>query len=446
MDGKIMSKMKNSGIHNNRSYSGKSNAGRGEKYISLFYGGLLLLFTGVIYSWSIFVAPLELEFGWDRSQTSVVFVLSMAGYNMGSMISGVIICRYSHRITLSISAVLLLLGFLGASRLDSLMEIYVFYGVICGLGIGIAYNTVVSTVLTWFPDDTGTVSGLLLAGYGISSFLLGPVINWMLYEGAGWRDTFDIMGWMFCGLILGACVIIRKPPAAQWIAKDSEGEGKEISPGQMLRRQSFYLFFGWLICIGSIGLGVIGSGAVLPLDMGVNSAEAAWIAGVLSVGNAIGRLLYGRLCDRKGRSFGMGTAAVSAGIASLGLLSAQLLGNSVVLTGAYLFIGLAYGSLPVLITYFCTRQYGTRYRSINLGILNANGMVTSVLGSWGSGALYERTGSYTAAFCVMIGISILALVLWKMVNQELKKENRYGTDKDTVRWKKEDGVSGWNDI
>ena len=82
MDGKIMSKMKNSGIHNNRSYSGKSNAGRGEKYISLFYGGLLLLFTGVIYSWSIFVAPLELEFGWDRSQTSVVFVLSMAGYNI----------------------------------------------------------------------------------------------------------------------------------------------------------------------------------------------------------------------------------------------------------------------------------------------------------------------------------------------------------------------------
>ena len=155
------------------------NVGAGAKYISLFYGGLLLLCTGVIYSWSIFVAPLEIEFGWSRSQTSAVFVLSMAGYNIGSIISGIMICRYSHRITLSISALLLLLGFLGASRLSSLTEIYVFYGLMCGLGTGIAYNTVVSTVLAWFPDDTGTVSGLLLAGYGISSFLLGPLINGM---------------------------------------------------------------------------------------------------------------------------------------------------------------------------------------------------------------------------------------------------------------------------
>ncbi len=438
MDGKIISTMENSGTNNRKNYSTGSKAGSGTKYISLFYAGLLLLFIGVIYSWSIFVAPLEIEFGWDRSQTSVVFVLSMAGYNIGSLISGVIICKYSHRITLSISAFLVLLGFLGASRLDSLIEIYVFYGVICGLGIGIAYNTVVSTVLTWFPDDTGTVSGLLLAGYGISSFLLGPVINWMLYEGAGWRDTFDIMGWMFCGLILGACILIRKPPAARLSGTAGDREDKEVSPGQMLRRQSFYLFFGWLICIGTIGLGVIGSGAVLPLEMGVSPSKAAWIAGVLSVGNAAGRLLYGRLCDRKGRSFGMGTAAAGVGIASLGLLLAQLFGNSAVLTGAYLFTGLAYGSLPVLITYYCTRQYGTRYRSINLGILNANGMVTSVLGSWGSGVIYERTGSYKAAFCVMIGISMFALVLWKLLNQELQKENRNGTDKDTVRWKKED--------
>ena len=122
----------------------------------------------------------------------------------------------------------------------------------------------------------------------------------------------------------------------------------------------------------------------------------------------------------------------SVGIASLGLLSAQLLGNGVILTGAYLFTGLAYGSLPVLITYFCTRQYGTRYRSINLGILNANGMVTSVLGSWGGGVIYERTGSYTAAFYVMIGISVCALVLWKMLNQGLQKEIKYGTDKEDV--------------
>ena len=408
------------------------NVGAGAKYISLFYGGLLLLCTGVIYSWSIFVAPLEIEFGWSRSQTSAVFVLSMAGYNIGSIISGIMICRYSHRITLSISALLLLLGFLGASRLSSLTEIYVFYGLMCGLGTGIAYNTVVSTVLAWFPDDTGTVSGLLLAGYGISSFLLGPVINRMLYEGAGWRSTFSRMGWVFCVLMLGACIWIRKPETAHGCAKHGRGEGIEVSPGQMLRRPSFYLFFGWLICIGSIGLGVIGSGAVLSLEMGVSPAKAAWTAGVLSVGNAGGRILYGRLCDRKGRSFGMGTASASVGIASLGLLSAQLLGNGVILTGAYLFTGLAYGSLPVLITYFCTRQYGTRYRSINLGILNANGMVTSVLGSWGGGVIYERNGSYTAAFYVMIEISVCALVLWKMLNQGLQKEIKYGTDKDTL--------------
>ena len=87
-----------------------------------------MLFLGLVYVWSVFIAPLEETFGWVRSETSLVFTISISSFCIGGIIAGVLIKKTSYRTTLYTSAFLILAGFLGATRISTLLGIYITYG------------------------------------------------------------------------------------------------------------------------------------------------------------------------------------------------------------------------------------------------------------------------------------------------------------------------------
>ena len=149
------------------------------RWFYLVIGIIAMLFAGVLYAWSILKSPLTTEFGWSASALALNFTLAMSFFCIGGLLGANLSKRAGHRIALIVAGILALMGFVFTSMLPSTSVgmLYITYGVLAGLGIGIAYNVIISTVSIWFPDKKGVCSGCLMMGFGASALILGNFAN-----------------------------------------------------------------------------------------------------------------------------------------------------------------------------------------------------------------------------------------------------------------------------
>ena len=149
------------------------------RWVYLAVGVAALLFAGIIYGWSILKAPLAAEFGWTADQLALNFTMTMCFFCLGGTAGGILAKRLGVRPALILAGALSCLGFLLTARLDggSVAMLYASYGLLAGLGIGIAYNVIISTVNAWFPDKKGTCSGALMMGFGASALVVGNAMS-----------------------------------------------------------------------------------------------------------------------------------------------------------------------------------------------------------------------------------------------------------------------------
>ncbi|WP_394266967.1 MFS transporter [Anaerotignum sp.] len=382
---------------------------------------ILMLFLGLIYAWSVFRVPLEKEFGWDAAESSVTFSISMMTFCIGGLVSGIVTGKKGHRVTLTLCAVCLALGFGGASRIQTLMGIYITYGVLCGFGVGLGYNAIIGTVLRWFPDKQGLVSGMTLMGFGFGSMLLGT-LGADLITRYGWRFTFQLFGIAFGILFLLGAVLLRQVPEAflNEMAMDQQkvkATVEEVDYRDMLRRRNFWFFFFWAIAASSAGLAIMNvSGAYANFILGDNLTKAAAIAGIISITNGIGRVLIGQLFDWKGYRFTMALDMILY-LVSAGILMLSLIIKSVpVLIVAYIFSGFAYGGISPNISAFVSYFFGRKHYAMNYSVAYLNLLVASLLGPIFGG------GSYSAIFMWIVIFALIGFVLLFMIRNNRKKE------------------------
>jgi len=167
------------------------------RWTYLAVGIVGMLFAGVLYAWSILKSPLAAEFGWGTSQLALNFTLAMSFFCIGGLVGAQLAKRAGHRVALAAAGVLSALGFGLTATLSgsSVAMLYLTYGVLAGLGIGIAYNVLISTVSAWFPDKKGLCSGCLMMGFGASALVLGNLASALFNIAAiGWRTTYVILG------------------------------------------------------------------------------------------------------------------------------------------------------------------------------------------------------------------------------------------------------------
>ena len=163
-------------------------------------GGVLMnLALGSLYAWSVFVAPLEKEFGWKRAETSLVFTIAVVTFAITFIFGGRLQDRRGPRPAAFIGTVLVSLGFFLTSFTSSLTFLYIVFGVIVGAGNGFGYATPIPVASKWFPDKRGLVVGLMVGGYGASSAIIGPLAT-NLIASIGWRTTFQILGLAFLAM------------------------------------------------------------------------------------------------------------------------------------------------------------------------------------------------------------------------------------------------------
>lgn len=397
------------------------------RWLYLTMGILSMFVSGIIYAWSILKAPLGEVFGWDASQLTMNYTITMCLFCLGGIASGLLSKKWKSKVILILAAVLACVGFGLVSILTGeLLALYLSYGVMCGFGIGMAYNAVISTVNAWFPDKKGLCSGALMMGLGVSSLLLGHLASQMIEApNIGWRTTYLILGFVTGGVLLATAFVIRLPSEAERVQLDAlcekETSGEKIAvpdytPSALLKRLSFWKFFLFLVSMAATGSTVISLAKDLALSAGATAAFATTLVGVLSVSNGLGRILCGWAFDSYGRKPVMlATSVVTIG-ASLCLLLSTTMQSVLLVVIGLCATGLSYGSVPTISSAFVGAFYGSKHFPTNFSLANTMLIPASCLATC-STALISQTESYVPAFVLLMAVAFIGLVVHMTIRE-----------------------------
>ena len=269
---------------------------------------------GILYSWSVFVAPLEQMFNWDRPQTSFTFSLIMVFMGLGMFTGGMIMQRIGPVKTATIGGILLGAGFFLASFTTTLIWLYVTYGAIAGYGLGVANVVPISVALRWFPDKKGLISGLVVMFLALGTFALGSKLSPALIKAYDVTTAFKVLGVVFIAVIVIAAQFFRYPEAT--------GSGASttiwgITTAEMLKTPTAWIIVVWGLSIQIGGLMVIGHIVAYAQSKGVTFSQALMAMTVYALANGVGRLFHGWLHDA---ASGRVSLTVNALLMLLGLL------------------------------------------------------------------------------------------------------------------------------
>lgn len=383
-------------------------------------GTIGMLFAGIIYAWSILKAPLAESFGWTPSNLGFNFTLIMCFFCIGGVVAGFLTKKTSPKTSTIIGAVLVSTGFIITSRMsgDNIATLYFAYGGMGGLGIGMAYNAVISTTNAWFPDKRGICSGSLMMGFGLSTLLLGNLSSKMISaDSVGWRSTYLILGVVIGVVLLLVGLIIRFPPAEMQFpkqkAKQKEKENFELrdyTTAEMIRRFTFWRFFLFSVMTSAVGNTVISFAKDLAMSVGAAAALATTLVGVLSVCNGLGRIFAGFLFDALGRSRTMLIASSITILAAAVLLISVLTGSLALGITGLCITGISYGCSPTISPAFIGAFYGMGHFAVNFSVANLM-LIPSSFTATLAGSLVTFTGAYVMPCVILLAFSIIALFL-----------------------------------
>ena len=382
-------------------------------------GGVCMnLALGSLYAWSVFVLPLEKEFGWTRADTSWVFTIAIVAFATSFVLAGRIQDLHGPRICAAIGGTLVGLGFILSSWTTSLVFLYLIFGLVVGTGNGFGYATPVPVASKWFPDKRGLVVGLMVGGYGGGSAIFGPIAT-ALIDSVGWRATFQILGIVFFAMGMIGTWLLKNPPAGYqppgWKPRPSgavsQRSARDFSTTEMLRTPTFYAL--WVAyCLGATaGLMTISQLVPFARSAGLGAAAATFAITIGAVGNASGRILSGWLSDALGR---LTTLQAMIGLSALAMPALFVWREQTVLF--YVLVAVVYWCYGTQLSVFASTAadfYGTRHLGMNYGLLFTAWGTAGILGPMIAAQVFDRLGDYRFAFYAAGGLALIAFAsLW----------------------------------
>ncbi|WP_053957648.1 L-lactate MFS transporter [Inediibacterium massiliense] len=258
---------------------------------------------GAIYSWSLFNQPLMDQFNWTKNQVILTFSIAIFTFAFSTIFSGKLQDKLGPKIVATIGGLLYGGGLTLASFSTTIIELYIYYGIIAGAGVGFAYVCPLSTCVKWFPHKKGFITGITVGAFGMGSLLFKSIIESFLLS-YGISNTFLYLGIIYTTLVLiGAQFLVLPPKNHAPISETIQSiDINNFSVQQMLHTKSFYLL--WIMyffaCVS--GLLVIS----LAKDIGIQlanlpSSVAAYAVALIGLFNAGGRVIWGSLSDKLGR-------------------------------------------------------------------------------------------------------------------------------------------------
>lgn len=389
----------------------------------LLSAGILLLFLGILFAWSMFRVELMAIFpSFTAAQLSLNFTIASIGFCLGGFLGGKFSHRWNQRVSVRIAAVLVLAGFYLCSFMEglepekALLMLYTGYGALGGLGVGIGYNACVSGSSPWFPGSMGLVSGALLMCYGFGSLLVGLLVE-SLSDTMGVFGVFRLSAVALFVLMMAGSFFLRKPIPAAGAADHG------CTPGQMLSRGSFWVYFLWNTIDASAGLLVINSSANIALAFGT----AASLGMIVSLFNGAGRPVTGAIMDRLGQFKGMLIMNSLLILGGLLLVLGAKTGLAIAVFVGMILVGICYGGGVTISAKVINDLYGPKHYGVNFSLSNFCMIPAAFIGPYISGVLQDRSGgTYDSTFLMVVVLALIALcavfVLKALIARETKKQ------------------------
>jgi MFS family permease len=370
---------------------------------------------GCAYTFSAFVAPLQLEFGASRGSVSLVFSLAGFLYFGLGVVSGPLADRFGSR-RLAVAGMLLTgLGLAAASAARSLAEVYAAYGLGVGLGVGCAYVPAIGAVQRWFVRRRGFASGLAVSGIGVGTLVMPPLAS-LLIEMLGWRGAYLALGALAAAIGGGLALLIENDPRdrglgpdgdpPQVLAPSAQREGASVH--EAIRSRRFIsLYAACLICSFGVFVPFV---HLVPYaqDHGAAPASAVLLLGVIGIGSTAGRFFLGGLADRMGRQISL--LSMFAGMALA--LAIWVIATDIWSLAAFAFVfGVFYGGWVAVLPAVVMDYFGGRNVSGIIGILYTSVAFGTLIGPSAAGFVFDLSHSYTLPILFSAGANILAVVI-----------------------------------
>lgn len=365
------------------------------------------LLLGLLYAWSVFKKALVTEWGWNDVTASLPFTVSAAIFAFMMIFAGRAQDKYGPRIIAILGGVLFALGLLASGLATTPATMILTFGVMGGLGIGLAYSATTPCAIKWFHSSKkGIISGIVVSGVGLAPVYIAPLTAYLM-KLYGIQHTFFILGGIALVAITGFSLILKNPPSDFVPAR-----GAETKPGipannglpwtDAIKTREFVLLWLTFLLSATAGLMLIAHMA------SIADTQAGWKAGfmlvvVLSIFNALGRVLIGFLSDVIGRKLSLILVFLIQAVNMF--LFSQYQSIPTLIAGASI-AGLAYGSLFSLMPSITADYFGIKTLGVNYGLVFSGWGVAAVIGPILGGYAVMMSGTYATSY-VAAGILLL---------------------------------------
>lgn len=387
-------------------------------WVIVTIASICMMFSyGARYTFSVFFKPMLEEFGWSRAITSSVFSLYMITYAVGSVITGKIVDKYGPKFLIIIGALILGIGIYCCSIVTKIYQLYIFYGILVGLGgAATGWVNATTTIARWFVKKRGLATGITSTGVGLGSAIFIPFATFLVAT-LGWRLSFQLFGIVTILILVPLGFFTIKSPKVKKEYKKSykiiddnklPNDKKSLHLGEAVKTIPYWAMMATQFLM-TLQLNVIMVHFIpYATDIGISPLIASRDVASISLVSVLGRIYGGWFADRVGRKKIVTIAMIIQAISCLFLPFIK--SNIVLYTFIYMY-GISYGawvsqSPPFAAGIFGNKNFGALWGVITLGI-GLGGAVGPLIAGW----IHDITGSYILIFSINILINLLSTLL-----------------------------------
>ena len=400
---------------------------------------------GSVYAWSVFSKPLQSAFGWNMKEANFTFGLAIFTLGISAAVMGHVVERHRPRISGFISTFFWCLGLLGSGFVVSedpfvaeyrLPLLYLFYGLLGGIGLGTGYVTPVSTLIKWFPDHRGLATGMAIMGFGFASFLGAPIISELIGQ-IGLSHTFYVLSGVYF-FFMSLSSLYLSPPPKGWSParlqvktqqKRRRGSMVDLMPmnaNQAVRTAPFYGLWIMMFINITCGIAVISVASPMIQEVtGASSLMAATIVGLIGLFNGLGRISWATISDGIGRP----VTFILFFALEIGCFLALSEITDIFLFQVLLYLVMTcYGGGFATLPAYIGDIFGTRQVSAIHGYVLTAWAFAGISGSSLAAHIRESTGSFGRMLQIFSGIFILALLVSVLMLLFIKRRRQQALD------------------
>ena len=381
---------------------------------------------GSAYAWSVFASALIAKFGFTGPQVSFAFTFSLGLVPLAMILAGKLHGKMGFRFTILAGGLVYGAGFALAGFTRNISILYLTYGVLGGLGIGLVYGSTIPNAVKWFPDKRGLAGGIITGGFGLGAVVFAPLFSFFIGT-MGVLQTFTVFGIILGAVVILASLLIVPPPAdfrpSGWIppaATAMTSAATDFTTIQMLKAPRFYVLWLMYTLACTTGLMIISQASLIAqAGVGATPEVAATAVLLLALANMGGRFFWGAVSDRIGR---YPTLILMYAMTCAMLILLSFAPSFLLLVVALMGIGLCFGGFLGVFPSISAENFGSKNLGMNYGVMFTAFGVAAFVGPQLAAAIREATGSYAPAFIATVIMSALAIVITLILYISLKKK------------------------